>query len=81
MANSRAPQIIGSVSRVVLLELLAQAGHPRPLSSCSAGRVRLASAAAAWDGRKGGMIIVPPTRHSLEALTDATVLLTVAKHL
>lgn len=44
------------------------------------GRVRLASAAASWEGRKGDMIIVPPTRHSLEALTDAMVLLTVAKH-
>lgn len=44
------------------------------------GRVRLASTAASWEGRKGDLIIVPPTRHSLEALTDAAVLLTVAKH-
>ncbi|HET7329112.1 MAG TPA: cupin domain-containing protein [Nocardioidaceae bacterium] len=43
------------------------------------GRVRLASATAAWEGRKGDLIIVPPARHSLEALTDAAVLLTVAK--
>lgn len=43
------------------------------------GRVRLTAAAASWEGRQGDMIVVPPVRHSLEALTDAAVLLTVAK--
>lgn len=44
------------------------------------GRVRMVSPEASWDGRDGDLIVVPPGRHSLEAVTDATVLLTVAKH-
>jgi quercetin dioxygenase-like cupin family protein len=43
------------------------------------GRVRLATDAACWDGRQGDLIIIPPGRHSLEALEDSAVLLTVAK--
>lgn len=42
------------------------------------GRVRLICDAASWDGRRGDFLVVPPARHSLEALTDAQVLLTVA---
>lgn len=43
------------------------------------GRVRLLAGPNAWDGIAGDMIVVPPSRHSLEALEDAVVLLTVAK--
>lgn len=43
------------------------------------GRVRLASGGQSWDGRRGDLIIVPDARHSLEALEDSAVLLTVAK--
>ena len=43
------------------------------------GRVRLATDAAAWEGRRGDLIIVPPSPHSMEAIEDSAVLLTVAK--
>jgi len=45
-----------------------------------AGRVRLTSGDASWDGRTGDLLVVPDAPHSLEALEDSAVLLTVAKH-
>jgi quercetin dioxygenase-like cupin family protein len=43
------------------------------------GRVLLATDTASWDGRQGDLIVVPQSPHSLEALEDSVVLLTVAK--
>jgi quercetin dioxygenase-like cupin family protein len=43
------------------------------------GRVRLTSDGQAWDGRAGDLIVVPASRHALEALEDSAILLTVAK--
>jgi quercetin dioxygenase-like cupin family protein len=43
------------------------------------GRVRLTAGDDSWDGRRGDLLIVPPGRHSLQALDTAVVLLTVAK--
>jgi quercetin dioxygenase-like cupin family protein len=45
------------------------------------GRVRLAAGNASWDGRTGDLLEVPDAPHSLEALEDSAVLLTVAKPL
>jgi quercetin dioxygenase-like cupin family protein len=43
------------------------------------GRVRLSAGGTSWDGRTGDLIVIPPSRHSLHALEDSAVLLTVAK--
>lgn len=43
------------------------------------GRVRMATHEASWDGSTGDHLVIPPHRHSLEALEDSVVLLTVAK--
>ncbi len=43
------------------------------------GRVRLAAGDTVWDGTPGDLLVVPDSRHSLEALEASVVLLTVAK--
>jgi len=43
------------------------------------GRVRLTSGGESWEGRSGDLSKVPDARHSLQALEDSAILLTVAK--
>jgi len=43
------------------------------------GRVRLSAGSTSWEGRKGDLLVIPPERHSLEALKDTVVVLTTAK--
>jgi quercetin dioxygenase-like cupin family protein len=39
----------------------------------------LSAGDVSWEGRTGDLLIVPDARHSLEALEDSAILLTVAK--
>jgi quercetin dioxygenase-like cupin family protein len=43
------------------------------------GRVRLDAGDTSWEGSPGDLLVVPASRHSLEALESSAVLLTVAK--
>jgi quercetin dioxygenase-like cupin family protein len=43
------------------------------------GRVRLSAGTHSWEGRHGDLLLVPGSSHSIEALEDSAVLLTVAK--
>ena len=45
------------------------------------GRVTLTAGAESWEGRDGDLLVLPDAPHSLTALSDSAVLLTVAKHL
>ena len=42
------------------------------------GRVRLSAGEDAWEGGASDLVVIPPQRHDLAALTDCVVLLTVA---
>jgi quercetin dioxygenase-like cupin family protein len=43
------------------------------------GRVRLTAGRDAWEGRSGDLLVVPDSRHALEAVEDSAILLTVSK--
>ncbi|MEV7924217.1 cupin domain-containing protein [Kitasatospora sp. NPDC088779] len=43
------------------------------------GHVRLVEGDTSWEGRAGDLIPIPEARHSVEAIEDSAVLLTIAK--
>ena len=43
------------------------------------GHVRLVAGDRSWVGVAGDLLVIPPSRHGLEALADSVVLLTVAR--
>jgi quercetin dioxygenase-like cupin family protein len=42
------------------------------------GRVRLHAGDDTWEGRTGDLLVIPPSRHSVEALEDSVTVLTVS---
>ena len=42
-----------------------------------AGRVRLVADGESWEGATGDYVVIPPARHSLDAVKDCVVALTV----
>lgn len=44
-----------------------------------AGRVKMFVAQDSWEGRSGDLLIVPPGRHTFEALEDSSLLMSVGK--
>ena len=45
------------------------------------GRVNLSAEPESWEGATGDHVVIPPRRHTLTALEDSVVLLTVVKPL
>ncbi len=45
------------------------------------GHVHLTAGADVWDGKTGDYVVIPPQRHSLQAVEDSVVMLTVFKSL
>lgn len=68
--------VIGMVKDAVLSE------HENPGEATvqvMQGRIRLTAGENSWDGRTGDLLFIPNERHSLTALEDSAILLTVAK--
>jgi quercetin dioxygenase-like cupin family protein len=45
------------------------------------GHVHLTAGADSWDGKAGDYVVIPPQRHSLQAVEDSVIMLTVFKSL
>jgi quercetin dioxygenase-like cupin family protein len=85
-----ATTVIGGHEKVLRQTVIAMVGgaslaeHESPGEASVhvlSGRVRLSAGQHSWDGRHGDLLTVPDAPHSLEALEDSAVLLTVAKQL
>lgn len=71
--------------RQTVVALLAGAGigerenHDEATIYVMSGRVRLDAGEVSWEARTGNLLVIPDGRHSLEALEDSTLLITIAK--
>ena len=83
-----ADTVVGGHERVLrqtviaLVEGAVLAEHENPgeaTLTVIVGRIELAGQDASWTGRVGDLLVIPDQRHSLRALEDSAVLLTVAK--
>jgi quercetin dioxygenase-like cupin family protein len=67
---------------VAMLGGLSLAEHANPGEATVmvlSGRIRLHAGPDSWDGRTGDLLIVPQANHSIEAVEDSAILLTVSK--
>lgn len=67
---------------VAMLGGLSLAEHANPGEATVmvlTGRIRLHTSDNSWDGRTGDLLIVPQANHSIEAVEDSAILLTVSK--
>jgi len=60
-------------------ELGEHASPPEATLQVLSGRVRLSGAGRSWEISAGGLLPIPPERHSLAALEDSVVMLTVLR--
>lgn len=60
-------------------ELGEHASPPEATLQVLSGRVRLAGADRGWEISAGGLLPIPPERHSLAAIEDSVVLLSVLR--
>ncbi len=59
---------------------LAEHGSPGEATlQVLSGRVRMTAGEDAWEGSSGDLLIIPDSRHGLDAVEDSVVLLTVCK--
>jgi quercetin dioxygenase-like cupin family protein len=76
--------VYGGNEHVLRQTLIAlAAGHDSPGEATVHvlhGRVRLSAGEDGWEGPPGDLLVVPAIRHSLDAIEDSAVLLTVGKH-
>ena len=61
-------------------ELAEHGSPPAATLQVISGQARLHTAGQAWVLHDGQIVAIPPQRHTLSAITDAVVLLTVALH-
>jgi len=87
-AGRSSETVVGGHEKVLRQTVIAMAGgavlaeHENPGEASVhvlAGRVRLEAGQHSWEGRPGDLLVVPASPHSLHALEDSAVLLTVAK--
>lgn len=87
--GSRASQtVVGGHEKALRQTVIALAKHASLAEHASPGeatlyvlrgRVTLAAGTESWEGREGDLLIIPDAQHSLTALVDSAVLLTVVK--
>lgn len=87
-SNRAAQTVVGGHEKVLRQTVIAMAKDAAMTEHASPGeasvyvmrgRVVLTAGDQAWEGRDGDLLIVPDTPHSLRALQDSALLLTVAK--